>query len=161
MCSTAFRQRWWIREQLQNQALDENFPHGVGLSPTDCPRKCSPLLALANSSRKKHAEGLRARKSFIPVELGGKGFNLGCQIFENPLRLSSSPSPFLLITLGENLCRKGNEGLPWWSSGHDSMVPLQRAWVQSLVRELDPTGHDEDQRSQVLQQRPCKGKLIN
>ena len=67
--------------------------------------------------------------------VGGKWFNLGCQIFENPLRLSFSPSPFILITLGENLYRKENEGFPW-SSGYDSMVSTQRAWVQSLPREL-------------------------
>ena len=30
------------------------------------------------------------------------------------------------------------EGLPWWSSGWDSMLPMQGAWVQSLVGELDP-----------------------
>ena len=30
-------------------------------------------------------------------------------------------------------------GLPWWSGGSDSTLPMQRAWVQSLVMELDPT----------------------
>ena len=29
--------------------------------------------------------------------------------------------------------------LPWWSSGYDPMFPVQGAWVQSLVGELDPT----------------------
>ena len=28
-------------------------------------------------------------------------------------------------------------GLPWWSSGWDSMLPMQGAQVQSLVEELD------------------------
>ena len=28
------------------------------------------------------------------------------------------------------------QGLPWWSSGEASVLPLQGAWVQSLVREL-------------------------
>ena len=28
--------------------------------------------------------------------------------------------------------------LPWWSSGYDSMLPMWGAWVESLVRELDP-----------------------
>ena len=27
-------------------------------------------------------------------------------------------------------------GLPWWSSGQDSTLPLRRAWVRSLVWEL-------------------------
>ena len=31
-----------------------------------------------------------------------------------------------------------NEGLPWWSSGQDSKLPVQGAQVWSLVRELDP-----------------------
>ena len=26
-------------------------------------------------------------------------------------------------------------GFPWWSSGYDSVLPMQEAWVQSLVRE--------------------------
>ena len=30
------------------------------------------------------------------------------------------------------------QGLPWWRSGQDSMLPVQGARVQSLVRELDP-----------------------
>ena len=30
-------------------------------------------------------------------------------------------------------------GLPWWSSGWDSLLPVQGARVRSLVRELDPT----------------------
>ena len=29
-------------------------------------------------------------------------------------------------------------GFPWWSTGSDSMLPMQGAQVQSLVRELDP-----------------------
>ena len=33
-----------------------------------------------------------------------------------------------------------------WSSGQDSMFPMQGAWVQSLVRELlvDPTYRNEE-----------------
>ena len=31
------------------------------------------------------------------------------------------------------------KGLPWWNSGQDSELPVQGAWVQSLVRKLDPT----------------------
>ena len=30
------------------------------------------------------------------------------------------------------------QGLPWWSSGQDFMLPVQGAQVQFLVRELDP-----------------------
>ena len=29
-----------------------------------------------------------------------------------------------------------NHGLPWWSSGYDSALPLQGVQVRSLVREL-------------------------
>ena len=29
--------------------------------------------------------------------------------------------------------------LLWWHSGWDSTLPMQGAWVRSLVRELDPT----------------------
>ena len=28
------------------------------------------------------------------------------------------------------------QAIPWWSSGQDSVLPLQGTWVQSLVREL-------------------------
>ena len=27
-------------------------------------------------------------------------------------------------------------GLPWWSSGEDSVLPVKGAWVRALVREL-------------------------
>ena len=30
-------------------------------------------------------------------------------------------------------------GFPWWVTGSDSMLPMQGAQVQSLIRELDPT----------------------
>ena len=30
-------------------------------------------------------------------------------------------------------------GLPWWSRGQDSVLPMQGAQVQPPVRELDPT----------------------
>ena len=30
-------------------------------------------------------------------------------------------------------------GLPWWSSDWDSVLPMQGARVQPLIRELDPT----------------------
>lgn len=33
-------------------------------------------------------------------------------------------------------------GLPWWSCGYDFMFSMQRAWVQTQVRELDPTRHN-------------------
>ena len=32
--------------------------------------------------------------------------------------------------------KDGQEGLPWWSSGKDSVLPLQEAWVRSPVREV-------------------------
>ena len=35
--------------------------------------------------------------------------------------------------------RNWGKGLPWWSSGYDSVPPVQGVWVQSLVKELDPT----------------------
>ena len=34
-------------------------------------------------------------------------------------------------------------GLPWWSSGWDSLLPMQGAWVWSLVEELDPACHSK------------------
>ena len=33
-------------------------------------------------------------------------------------------------------------GLPWWSSGWDSMLPMQGTLVLSLVEELDPSCHN-------------------
>ena len=36
----------------------------------------------------------------------------------------------------EGINNRLNEGIPWQSSGYDSMLPLQGAQVQSLVREL-------------------------
>lgn len=36
----------------------------------------------------------------------------------------------------ETLSKSRILGLPWWSNGQDSVLPLLRAWVQSLVGEL-------------------------
>ena len=50
-------------------------------------------------------------------------------------------------------------GLFWWSSGQDSTLPMQGAWVPSLVGELDPTCCNEvlachnQKRSHVQEQR--------
>ena len=33
-------------------------------------------------------------------------------------------------------------GLPGWSCGYDFMLSMQQAWVQTLVRELDPPCHN-------------------
>ena len=32
-----------------------------------------------------------------------------------------------------------HQGLPWWSSGQNSMLAMQGLGIQSLVRELNPT----------------------
>ena len=37
--------------------------------------------------------------------------------------------------------QEADQTLAWWSSGWDSVLPTQGFWVQSLVRELDPTCH--------------------
>ena len=37
---------------------------------------------------------------------------------------------------------KNKLGLPWWSSGWDSVLPIQEVWVWSLVRKLDPTRYN-------------------
>ena len=34
------------------------------------------------------------------------------------------------------------QGFPWWSGGYDCKLPMQEAWVRSLVRELDPKCHN-------------------
>ena len=48
-------------------------------------------------------------------------------------------SPQVMFTLPETpwfeYC---DTGTSWWSSGQDSVLPLQGTWVQSLVRELRP-----------------------
>ena len=37
-----------------------------------------------------------------------------------------------------DLSSQNTRGFPWWYSGYDSTLPMQRAWVQSPVRELIP-----------------------
>ena len=49
--------------------------------------------------------------------------------------------------------KRHQSGLPWWSSGQDSMLPVQGSQVLSLVRELDPT------RSHVPQLRVLMSQL--
>ena len=54
-----------------------------------------------------------------------------------PLTLSSMCSPHLMVWGGNALIKsKDFEGSPWWFSGYDTVLPLQGAWVQSLVGEL-------------------------
>ena len=38
--------------------------------------------------------------------------------------------------------KTGDVQFPWWSSGEASELPRQGAWVQSLVKELDPICHN-------------------
>ena len=67
------------------------------------------------------------------------------------------PSPFFPVQWGRSLLRGGvisitevkEWGLLWWPSGRDSMLPMQGAWVRSLVREL---------RSHMPQLRPGTAK---
>ena len=41
------------------------------------------------------------------------------------------------FTEEETLVEEGSvQGPPWWSSGQESMLPVQGAWVRSLVGEL-------------------------
>ena len=47
----------------------------------------------------------------------------------------------------------------WWSRGQESMLPVQGAWVWSLVRELHPTSCNW--RACVLLLRPGAAKYIN
>ena len=54
--------------------------------------------------------------------------------------------------------QNGNSGLPWWSSGWDSALPVQGTWDRCLVKELDPTCRKEYGRSLVLQLRPGAAK---
>ena len=32
--------------------------------------------------------------------------------------------------------KETEEGLPWWSWGKDSVLPMQGVWVRSLIKEL-------------------------
>lgn len=43
----------------------------------------------------------------------------------------------LQASIEEKKVLKGGDFL-WWSSGYDSVPPVQGAWMQLLVRELDP-----------------------
>ena len=44
----------------------------------------------------------------------------------------------------QKFLKKLNMGLPWWSSGSDSMLPRQGAQVQFLVRELGPSCRNQE-----------------
>ena len=56
--------------------------------------------------------------------------------FKAPPQSSLSFSQRLLL-FNSNF-KRGLGGLPWWSSGQDSKLPVPGAQVPSLVRELDP-----------------------
>ena len=50
-----------------------------------------------------------------------------------------------IYSLEKCLFKSFVQGLPWWSSGLDSILPIQGVQVQSLVGELNPTCHNYDQ----------------
>ena len=43
------------------------------------------------------------------------------------------------LSLGNSAFKMKKPGVPWWSSGYNSALPLPRAWVQSLVKDWDST----------------------
>ena len=45
----------------------------------------------------------------------------------------------VIIVILDFTIKKQQQGLPWWSSGQDSKLPMQGAQVLFPVRELDPT----------------------
>ena len=45
-------------------------------------------------------------------------------------------------------------GLPWWCSGLNSSLPVQRPQVRSLVRELDPTCMPQVRRPRATTKEP-------
>ena len=50
-----------------------------------------------------------------------------------------------IYSLEKYLFKSFVQGLLWWSSGLDSILPMQGVKVQFLVRELNPTCHNYDQ----------------
>ena len=80
--------------------------------------------------------------------------------------LVSPPQPSLPTSSGFSLHmvlgKEVTAGLPWWSSGPDSMLPMKEGpgsipsgGTRSHIPQLKaPTCHNEDQRSHVPQQRP-------
>ena len=65
-------------------------------------------------------------------------YELSCTNF-----LSLRTYIFIYLTIGSWVSthialQKTGEGLPQWSSGEGSVLPLQEAWVPPPVRELDP-----------------------
>ena len=46
--------------------------------------------------------------------------------------------------------KRAKERLPQWSSGLDFALPVQGAWVQSLVGERDPHAATKTQCGQIL-----------
>ena len=51
----------------------------------------------------------------------------------------SAGRPKMEVSVCRTLC---NLGLSWWFSGYDLALPTQGAWVQSPVKELEPTHHN-------------------
>ena len=58
--------------------------------------------------------------------------------------------------MGKDLClRTVLQGIPWQSSGWDSALPLLRAWVQFLVRELRSHKPQVKDKKQTNKQKNC------
>ena len=56
-------------------------------------------------------------------------------------------------------------GLPWWSSGKDSVLPLRRLWVQSLAVEVPYTAlcgqkNKQNKNAYTLKKKKKKGSFM-
>ena len=75
-------------------------------------------------------------------------------------KLAGSFFPKLKLSMDVIIFDKNSfSGLPWWSNGWDSALPMQVAQVWPLVGELDPTCCNS--RVCMLQLRPGTDKWIN
>ena len=107
------------------------------------------------------AIALKRRRNQWHSKRGKRGNVTGHEPEQNTASFLTGDSLMTKLNLGFYFCyrlrshynalKSQERGLPWWSGGQDSALPMLRAHIRSLVRELDPTCCNW--RSHVLQWR--------
>ena len=87
----------------------------------------------------------RASCYFIPLSpdrLSSVSFHVPAWSLEGLIPVSNVFGTASYLSQKRKREKESLEGLPWWSSGYDSMFPMQGAQIWSLIKELDLTRHN-------------------
>ena len=76
------------------------------------------------------------------------------------LQVEMQDGTITLETSLQKFLEKLNMGLPWWSSGSDSTLPMQGAQIQFPVRELGSSCRNQEVHMRLLSLHPQLEKIL-